>query len=134
MKTPEQIIDEAITANYEDPDSTDVLQDLLDQRTLDAGDVRSLAEASIQINNDQIAAALRGSDAISDIRPFARASISQLIDAYAEWDGEVDTFVAAWENYTTGLDFPCPDIPHGVHSTYLTDDGSCDFCGDKNRG
>lgn len=27
-----------------------------------------------------------------------------------------------------------PDISHGMHSTYLTDDGSCDLCGDKNRG
>jgi hypothetical protein len=71
---------------------------------------------------------------VPGVRTFPRASVSALIDAYAEWDGEVDTFTVAWDNYTGGIDFPCPEHPAGIHSTYLTDDGSCDFCGDKNRG
>lgn len=31
-----------------------------------------------------------------------RASVSALIDAYAEWDDEVDTFVLAWDRYYPG--------------------------------
>lgn len=64
------------------------------------------------------------------IRPIT----SQLLDAYAEWDGEVDTFCHAWDHIAAGLEEPCPGHPAGIHSTYLSDDGSCDYCGDKNRG
>lgn len=65
---------------------------------------------------------------------FARPSVGQLIDAHVEWRGDADTFALAWSNYMDGSDFPCPDHPAGIHSTYLEDDGSCNYCGDRNRG
>ena len=101
---------------------------------IDADDIRLLIDEAIANNRAQIAAALRDTDAVPGIRPFPRASVSALIDTYAEWDGEVDTFALAWENYTAGLDTPCPEHPAGIHSTYLVEDGSCEYCGEKNRG
>ncbi|RZT66372.1 hypothetical protein [Leucobacter luti] len=67
---------------------------------------------------------------------FPSAPVSSLIDAYAAYNGEVDTFVLAWGRYTAGQDFPCPEEPSGIHSDYYSNsaaDGSCDYCGDRNR-
>lgn len=63
-----------------------------------------------------------------------RISTEQLLDAYEMWDGEVDTFVLAWDNYLRGIDTVCIENSTGVHSTYLGDDSSCSYCGQKNRG
>lgn len=65
---------------------------------------------------------------------FPRPSLNDFIEAYEAWDGEVDTLVHFWELCFDGTEYPCPEHPAGIHSTYLVDDGSCDGCGDKNRG
>lgn len=97
-------------------------------------EVRGIIADAIRADRMHIRAAVDSPQAVPDIRPYPVASISALLDAYDKWNGEVDTFCLAWQAYTSGQDFPCPEHPAGVHSTYLKDDGSCDFCGDKNRG
>lgn len=141
MKNPEQIGREVINAHYgfgtewEEPNEhgEEGFARAQAETDIEADDVRLLIEEGIGKDRAQLAAALRGTGAVLSLRPFPRASVSQLIDAYAEWDGEVDAFVLAWDNYTAGLDSPCSGHPAGIHSTYLSDDGSCDYCGDKNR-
>lgn len=81
----------------------------------------------------QLSPVLAQIDLDTDQDQARRPSISNMLDAYAQWDGEVDTFILAWENYLAGTDTPCPNEPSGVHSTYLVDDGSCNYCGEKNR-
>ncbi|MGP5288492.1 hypothetical protein ACTXL6_00355 [Brachybacterium tyrofermentans] len=127
LKPPEQIAREELPAYIGDSDTSD---------GFDHDDMWTFAVSVIRTDSAQLATALRGTAAVAGLRPFPRATVSALLDAYAKWDGEVDTFCLAWDNYTAGLDFPCPGIEHGVHSTYLVvvSDGSCDFCGDKNRG
>ena len=142
MKTPEQLGREAIDAHYgigtewEEPNQygEEGFTRAQAESDIDADDIRLLIDEAIANDRAQIAAALRDTDAVPGIRPFPRASVSALIDAYAEWDGEVDTFALAWENYTAGLDTPCPEHPAAIHSTYLVEDGSCEYCGEKNRG
>ncbi|WP_394941160.1 hypothetical protein [Psychromicrobium sp. YIM B11713] len=141
MKTPEQIGREVIDSHYgigtdwEEPNDRgeEGFTRAQAESDIDAHDICELIEEGIAKDHAQLREALHSSDAVPGIRLFSRTSVSALIDAYVEWDGEVDTFVLAWENYTAGLDFPCPQNPAGIHSTYLTYDGSCDFCGDKNR-
>lgn len=148
LKTPEQLAREAIDARYgigtrwEEPDDegreglaraqAETLAET--GESIDADDLRTMLQDAVQRDRRQVVRALASHDSVPGVRPFQRAAVSALIDAYAEWDGEVDTFVLAWENFTAGLDFPCPEHPSGIHSTYLAADGSCDYCGDKNRG
>lgn len=47
--TPEQAAAAAIAANYDDPESADVLADLLDARALTAEDVRALLVTAARI-------------------------------------------------------------------------------------
>lgn len=141
LKTPEQLGREAIDNHYgigtewEEPNQygEEGFTRAQAESDIDADDIRLLIEEAVKADRQQICRAMESSEAVPDLRSFPRASVSALIDAYAEWDDEVDTFTVAWENYTAGIDFPCPEHPAGIHSTYLVDDGSCDFCGDKNR-
>lgn len=146
-KTPEQVAREAIDRAYgigspwEEPDDEGregfaraQAQTLAETgEFIEADDVRRLIRSAIEADRRQLAKALEESGPVPGNRSFARPSVSELIDAYAAWDGEVDTFVLAWDNCFAGIEFPCPGHPAGVHSTYLVDDGSCDYCGDKNR-
>lgn len=121
LKTPAQIIDELWRRQHSQ--SAEACEN----------EIRGLVIDAIEVDRQQISKALARPDTVPGFRPFPLATVDALIDAYAEWDGEVDVFVDAWNNYTAGLDLPCPEHPSGIHSTYLVDDGSCDFCGDKNR-
>lgn len=148
LKTPEQLAREAIDHKYglgtrwEQPDEegregfaraqAEAFADTGEH--IEADEIRRLIEFAIAADRRQIAQALEGHGPVPGIRAFARPSVSQLIDAYAAWDGEVDTFVAVWDACFAGTEFPCPAHPAGIHTTYLVDDGSCDGCGDKNRG
>lgn len=79
----------------------------------------------------QIREALERPDAVPGFRAFPLATVDALIDAYERFDGaDPAVFVDAWNDYTAGLDFPCPEHPAGLHQVT---DGSCDLCGDKNR-
>lgn len=80
----------------------------------------------------ELRAAVSKPDAIPGIREFPLATVDALIEAYEAFDGsDPSTFIDAWNDYTAGLDFPCPEHPAGLHQVT---DGSCDLCGDKNRG
>lgn len=141
MKTPEQIGREVIDAHFgigtvwEEPNEhgEEGFTRAQAETDIDADDIRGLIEEGIRLSREQIRVALRGPEPIPGVREFPRASVNQLIEAYEHWQGEMDTFVHVWEAYLAGDDFPCPDGPAGIHSTYLADDGSCDYCGDKNR-
>lgn len=87
---------------------------------------------AIEMDRAQIRKALAQPMAVPGFRPFPLATVDALIDAYEAFDGnDVSVFVDAWNDYTVGLDFPCPEHPAGLHQVAS---GSCDLCGDKNRG
>lgn len=142
LKTPQQLGREVIDRHYgpgtdwEEPNEfgEEGFTRAQAESDIDADDIRLLIQEAIKADRKQISRELASTRAVPGIRSFDRTGVSDLLDAYAEWDGDVDVFVAAWDNHTAGIDFPCPEVPHGVHSTYLRDDGSCDDCGDKNRG
>lgn len=78
---------------------------------------------------------VQGSQPIPGIRPYRLATVDELLDAWSEFDSnfeslDVSAFITAWNDYTEGKDFPCPEAKDGLH--YVTD-GSCNYCGDKNR-
>jgi hypothetical protein len=84
-----------------------------------------------RIITDELRITVSKPDAIPGIRPYPLATVDALIDAYEAFDGhDISVFVDAWNDYTAGLDFPCPEHPAGLHQVT---DGSCDLCGDKNR-
>lgn len=101
---------------------------------LDGNDLASIlqetARDAVLADRAQIHEALQTGQAVPGIRTDAVPSVSALIDAYAAYDGEVDTFVHEWQGYFEGRDTPCPDSDDGLH--YVTS-GSCDMCGDNNR-
>lgn len=74
--------------------------------------------------------AVQGSEAIPGVRPYRLATVDELLDAWEAFNGDVDGFITAWNDYTEGKDFPCPNVAHGVHDVT---DGSCNNCGSKNR-
>lgn len=80
--------------------------------------------------DEALAEKLRDSGPVPGIRPYRLATVDELIDAYEAYDGDLGFFITAWNDYTAGHDFPCPESEDGIH--YVTD-GSCDGCGDKNR-
>jgi hypothetical protein len=58
-------------------------------------------------------------------------NLFDFVEAYESYDGDdVGNFIAQWEQYLAGHDFPCKETPTGLHQVT---DGSCDMCGDKNR-
>lgn len=114
MKTPEQIAD-SLGINWDCeyvPTRDDIIR-------------------AIDLDRAQIRNALERPEAVPGFRPFPLATVDALIEAYEAFDGDLDGFIDAWNDYTAGLDFPCPEHPTGLHQVT---DGSCDLCGDKNRG
>ncbi|MFT4284292.1 MAG: hypothetical protein QM598_05600 [Protaetiibacter sp.] len=59
-------------------------------------------------------------------------ALDRCLAAWEAFDGDVDGFLSAWVSYLTGADNPCPDDPSGAGLHYVTD-GSCNYCGSKNR-
>lgn len=63
-----------------------------------------------------------------------RPTLHNFVEAYERYTGDdVDGFVLIWRDYLEGTDTPCPDNPSGDGMHAVTS-GSCDYCGDKNRG
>ncbi|WP_026820027.1 hypothetical protein [Arthrobacter castelli] len=138
MKTPEQLSREVIDAHYgvgtewEEPNQhgEENFTRAQAESDIDADDIRLLIEEAVEADRQQIRKSLDTFDAVPGFRPFPLATVDALIEAYEAFDGDVDGFISAWNDYTAGLDFPCPEDPAGIHDvTY----GSCDQCGDKNR-
>lgn len=90
-----------------------------------------LIENAIEVDRAQVREALAQPHAVPGFRPFQPATVDTLIDSYEVFDGDdLSVFIDAWNDYTAGIDFPCPETPSGSHQV---SDGSCDLCGDKNR-
>lgn len=142
LKSPEQLGREAIEKNYgvgsdwEEPNQygEEGFTRAQAESDIDADEIRGLIEQAIVADRMQIKTALAQPHAVPGFRPHPRPSVSSMIDAYAEWDGEVDTFVHVWDSILAGEETPCSEHPAGIHSTYLSEDSSCDYCGSKNRG
>lgn len=138
LKSPEQLGREAIEKNYgvgsdwEEPNQygEEGFTRAQAESDIDADEIRGLIEEAITADRAQLRAALEQPHAVPGFRPYPLATVDALIDAYDSFDGDVAVFVDAWNDYTAGLDFPCPKHPAGIHQVA---DGSCDLCGDKNR-
>ena len=88
----------------------------LDARRLSGNHARKIAIKAIRADRQQLA---------EDNLP------RRMIEAYEAYDGQdVDAFIAAWTEYLTGADSPCPETADGLHEVT---EGSCDQCGSKNR-
>lgn len=140
MKSPERIAQEVIEAEYgpgtqwEEPNQYDErgLTRALAESDIDADNIETLVKKSIGEDRAQLRAVLAQSLAVPGFRPFPLATVDALLEAYEQFSGEdASVFVDSWNDYTAGLDFPCPYSPAGIHQVT---DGSCDLCGDKNRG
>jgi sugar phosphate isomerase/epimerase len=91
-----------------------------------------VAKEAARVARMELIAAVKGSEPIPGVRPFRLATADELIDAWDAFDGDnVSVFIDAWNAYTAGEDFACPESPDGLHDV---SDGSCNGCGDKNRG
>ncbi|MDL5351149.1 hypothetical protein [Microbacterium sp. zg-YB36] len=91
---------------------------------------RAIAVAAIEADRAQLREALASAGPVPGIRPYRLATVDELLQAWDEYRGDETAFVDAWNAYTAGEDFPCPEAFGGVHEVT---DGSCDACGDKNR-
>lgn len=90
-----------------------------------------IAKDAIEADRVELKSALERSDAVPGFRAHPLATADALIDAYDVFTGpDISVFIDAWNNFTAGIDFPCPENPTGLHQVT---DGSCNLCGDKNR-
>lgn len=138
LKTPNQLGREVIDAHYgigsdwEEPNEhgEEGFTRAQAESDIDTGDIHDLIAEAVEADREQIRQALQHPQAVPGFRPFPLATVDALIEAYEAFDGDVDGFISSWNDYTAGLDFPCPSDPAGIHEVTHA---SCDQCGDKNR-
>jgi|TARA_R100000482_G_scaffold124710_2_gene78566 hypothetical protein len=142
MLTPEQIAAQAVRNHYPEsvagwlggPDNPmGRLDHALFYDRITSGDILAMLAAAVESDRAQLREAIRSDRPIPGLRPYRLATVDELLNAWDQFDsysGDVSEFVDAWNNYTAGLDFACPDSPDGLHAVT---GGSCDNCGDKNR-
>lgn len=96
IKTPEQIAEQVIAANYDDPDSADVLGDLIYARALDADDVRSLITGAIEADRAQRAENTLTIELDAEHRP--EEAVAEVLSQIE--DGMTSGYYPTWEmNY-----------------------------------
>lgn len=141
MKDPLQIGREAVAAMYgtgtvfEEPnaDGVEGLDRAIAEHEItgfDADSVLEIISRAIAKDRQQISDALNRRDPIPGIRAERIPEVSELVDAYERFDGDVEFFVHQWNDHILGIDFPCPGSDSGTHGVT---EGSCNGCGSKNR-
>lgn len=128
MKTMEQISREAIDKHYGlgtpwgEPNEfgEEGFTRAQAESDIDSDDIRAVIEDALRADRSQRAAAVNKT-----------ASVAELIEAYEAFDGDVDGFISAWDDYITGKDTPCPRDPAGIHDAL--DGAPCPQCHDVNR-
>lgn len=94
-------------------------------------EVACLIQQGINRDREQVRLALSGRRAVPGFRKHHLSSVTDLLSAYEEFNGDLSDFTRVWSDYMTGKDFPCPSAGDGIHDVT---DGVCTDCGDVNRG
>ena len=129
MRTPEQIAAAIARPHFEGYPGDKLPSDLA-WRHLD-NSLHQVATEAASTMRKQIVEALAQPGPIPGIRAYRLATVDELLEAAeAHGDFHDPEFIDAWNAYTAGEDFPCPNAQNGLH---VVTDGSCDLCGDKNR-
>lgn len=88
--------------------------------------LQEIIAAALTEDRKQIREALERPHPVPGFRDYPLATVDALLDAWEGYDSEFSVFVDAWNDYTAGINFPCPEHPAGLHQVT---DGSCDLCG-----